>query len=474
MMKHFKKPLQPFHFLLLLMVTILFTISSCKKDSFITSADARLTTSTNSLQFDTVFTSIGSITQSFKINNPNNQKLNLTHVKLMGGAASAYKININGIAAAMQSNIELAANDSMYVFVSVNINPNLSNLPFIVKDSIEIAFNGNSRFIQLEAFGQNANFLRNRIISGNINWRNNLPYVILGSLQVDTNAILNIDAGCRIYAHANAPFLVDGTLLVNGNKSNPVIFTGDRLDTIYNSLPASWPGIYFRNLSKNNLLKYAIVKNAYQAIVAENPSGNTQPKVTLQQCIVDNAYDAGLYFINSSLLADNSLITNCGNNISFVLGGSYSLTNCTVASYSTFINHKNPVLAISNFGLINAAVITKPLSANFTNCIFWGEDGFVKNEIIVNKLGADPFNVSVNNCLYRATEEVANCTFTFSIKNQNPLFDSVNVSRSIFDFHNNNPLAPGINKGIATIYTTDLDGKNRNIGLPDLGCYEKQ
>jgi hypothetical protein len=28
------------------------------------------------------------------------------------------------------NNIELAANDSMYVFVTVNINPNTANLPF--------------------------------------------------------------------------------------------------------------------------------------------------------------------------------------------------------------------------------------------------------------------------------------------------------------------------------------------------------
>jgi hypothetical protein len=32
-----------------------------------------------------------------------------------------------------------------------------------------------------------------------------------------------------------------------------------------------------------------------------------------------------------------------------------------------------------------------------------------------------------------------------------------------------------INKGaITTGLLFDLDGNNRNIGLPDLGCYEKQ
>ena len=35
-------------------------------------------------------------------------------------------------------------------------------------------------------------------------------------------------------------------------------------------------------------------------------------------------------------------------------------------------------------------------------------------------------------------------------------------------------MGPGTNKGVATIFTKDLDDGNRNVGLPDLGCYEKQ
>src|SRR3954449_13342222 len=88
-------------------VVLCLLIYSCKKDSFITSSDARLSTSVDSLKYDTVFTSIGSITQSFKINNLNNQKLLLSEVKLMGGATSAFEINVNGIAATSVKDIEV-------------------------------------------------------------------------------------------------------------------------------------------------------------------------------------------------------------------------------------------------------------------------------------------------------------------------------------------------------------------------------
>jgi hypothetical protein len=452
---------------------VLLAVQACKKDSFITSGDARLFTSADTLKYDTVFTTTGSVTQSFKIVNNNNQRLRLDRVKLMGGAASAYKLNIDGTAAPEVSNIEIAANDSIYVFVSVIINPNAANLPFIVSDSILINYNGNSRFVQLQAFGQNANFLRNQVITGNITWSNAKPYVILGSLRVDTTASLTIPAGTRIYAHADAPLLVDGTLITNGTKNNEVVFAGDRLDPDYKDLPAGWPGIYFRGTSKNNVLNYVIVKNAYQAVVVDKPSINANPKLKMSQCIIDNAYDAGLLCINTSLVADNSLISNCGSNVALLYGGTYTLTHCTVATYSN-ITHKNPVLLANNFLAQGATILTSNMSAAFTNCIFWGDFGLVDNEVSVSKQGANSFAVAFNNCLYKAQTDPASATFANSIKNQNPSFDSIDVNRRYYDFRINNATAPGINKGIATSLLKDLDNKNRSVGLPDIGAYERQ
>lgn len=448
--------------------------SSCKKDSFITSGDARIATSTDSLKYDTVFTSIGSITQSFKITNLNNQKLLLSKVKLMGGAASAFKINVNGMPSSEISDIEMAAEDSIYVFVTANINPNSANLPFIVRDSVQIMFNGNTRFVQLEAFGQNANFLRNRIIKGNITWTNNLPYVILGSLQVDTDATLAIAPGCRIYSHADAPIIIDGTLVSIGTRQENVVFSGDRLDEDYRDLPASWPGIYFRGNSKNNSLTFTIVKNAYQALVAEQPSMNANPKIIVHQCIIENAYDAGILCVNSSLQADNSLIINCGKNINIIYGGDYTFTNCTIASYSSYLTHKNPVLSLNNFVLQNGNTLTADLDASFRNCIFWGEDGLVDDEVSVAKQGSGNFNVKFDRCLYKSKVDPANSVLTDPLKNLDPLFDSIDVSKRYYDFHISNGQAPGINKGVITGFLKDLDDNNRNNGLPDLGCYEKQ
>ena len=468
------KPIAPF-FYFFTFVFCLF-LASCKKDSFITSEFARLNITTDTLKYDTVFTTTGSITKSFKIINENNQKLRLGKIKLMGGVNSAYKMNVDGAATTEVNNLDIEANDSIYVFVSVTINPNAANLPFIVSDSILVSYNGNNRYVQLQAYGQNANFLRNRLITGNVVWTNNLPYVILGSIRIDTTAILTIQPGCKIYSHANAPFIVDGTLTVNGTQASNVIFSGDRLDGDYKDLPASWPGIYFRGNSKNNVLTYAVVKNAYQAIVTEKPSINANPKVILHQCIVDNAYDAGIYCVNSSLQADNSLISNCGSNIILSYGGVYNFTHCTVAAYTTnYLNHKNPVLIVNNFLNQSGTTLTANLNAVFRNNIFWSDGGIVDNEVVVSKQGANTFTVLFEKNIYRALTDPANSTLSGNKINADPSFDSIDISKKIFDFRiTKNSFAPGINAGVLTGFPKDMDDKNRNVGLPDMGCYEKQ
>jgi hypothetical protein len=462
-------------FCLLPVAGCLLMLTSCKKDSFITSADARLNITADSIKFDTVFTSTGSITRSFKIINENEQKLRLDKVKLMGGASSAYKININGAGTPELNNIEIAANDSMYVFVTVTINPNTANLPFVVSDSIQILYNSNTRYVQLQSYGQNANFLRNTLVTGNVTWTNTLPYVILGGLQIDAGASLTIPAGCKIYAHADAPVLVDGTLLVNGTKTAPVIFTGDRLDFYYKDLPASWPGIYFRSSSKDNVLQFTEIKNANQAVVAIGAAVNANPKIVLHQCSISNAYEAGILCTGSSLQADNSLINNCGSNISLNYGGNYNFTHCTVAAFSNlYITHKNPVLTVTNAALQNGSIVTADLTATFRNCIFWADSsGFVTNEVVVNKQGSNIFSVVFDRNIYRGTDP-ANSTLSANIRNVNPLFDSIDVTKKYYDFRISAAAAPGLNKGAATGFLKDLDDNNRTVGLPDIGCYEKQ
>ncbi|MCX8019206.1 MAG: hypothetical protein N2747_01780 [Chitinophagaceae bacterium] len=445
---------------------------SCDRSAYITTPDAILAFSADTLRFDTVFVTTGSTYRRLTIINQNNKKLKLNLIKVAGGNASAFKLNVDGISGNTFSNIDLNARDSIYLFVQVNVNPASGNLPFIIRDSIQVSYNGKDRYIQLEAWGRNARFMRNKVITANETWNNDLPYVITGFLRIEPNQTLTINKGCRIYVNANAPILVNGTLKVNGLKDSAdrVYFQGDRLDEPYKDYPASWPGIFFLQNAVNNVLQYAVIQNAYQAIVVTAPSSNGQPKVVLNECIVDNAYDAGIITQNSSVSARNCLITNCGKNLVFTFGGAYDFTHCTVASYGNrYIQHKAPVLYLNNF----SGAATQPLSALFRNCIFWGDNGIVNNEVVVEKTGSTPFTVVFDHSLWKVQNTPTHVTTNQIIQNQNPVFDSINTVKNFYNFRLKSA-SPAINKGVITPIPTDLDGKPRAVGLPDLGCFEKQ
>ncbi len=457
--------------------SFLLLLSACRKEQFNTSSDAIISVSSDTIRFDTVFTTMGSFTQSFKVFNNNDQKLMLSTIRLMGADSSNFHININGTSASQLSNIEMEPEDSLYVFVTVTIDPTTASLPFLINDSIHIAWNGNEKFIHLEAFGQNAHFVDHGTITGQETWNNDLPYVILNSLYIAPDATLTVNPGCKIFNHADAPIIVDGSLKVNGEKDNEVIFNGDRLDPDYRDLPASWPGMIFRTESKDNVIQFAIIKNAYQAISITAPSSNNNPKLNLHQCIIDNAYANGIFASNSSIDADNTLISNCGKNLEIEFGGLYNFTNCTMAAYSNaYLLHSQPVLQLNNYSYASGNLNTKPLQASFINSIFWGESGNIVNEIVVSKEGTDVFDVNFNNCIHKNENLPTNAVFANSINNISPQFDSIDVEHRYYDFRTSlNPLAPGIDQGAATNFNYDLDHTPRMSGTAtDIGCYERQ
>lgn len=324
--------------------------------------------------------------------------------------------------------------------------------------------------------GQNANFLRSQVIQGQQIWTKDKPYVILGSLEIATGATLNIQEGCKIYTHADAPIIVKGSMIAEGGitENNKIVFQGDRLDLPYREYPAAWPGIYFRSGSTGNRLRNTVIKNAFQGIVSEGDANATQTKLSLLETVIDNCYDVGILAINSNIKAENLLISNCGKNIIFAYGGNYSFNHYTSVAYSNeFILHKNPSLLLTDYLKENGNILTAPMNCVFSNSILWGNNGSVENEVTTDKLGTKIFNVNFDHCLLKYKQTPSNITTNAIIENQDPLFDSVNIGKRFFDFHLKS-ISPAVNKGIATSVNKDLDNKQRPKGLPDFGCYELQ
>jgi hypothetical protein len=254
--------------------------------------------------------------------------------------------------------------------------------------------------------------------------------------------------------------------------STRVRFASDRLDVPYKDFPGSWPGIYFRGSSRDNVFNYANISNAYQGIVVEKPSVNGNPKLVLNGCIIENIYDVGILGLQTSIRATNCVVSNCGKNILLAYGGNYDFNHCTVAAYSNlFILHKEPVLQVANYIKDGSTVLTSNLAAVFRNCIFWAESGNVDDEVFVSKQGSTVFDVTFGNCLWKVKNVPANIMQSNIISNKDPLFETIDTQKGIYDFRLQTG-SPAINAGIASGVTTDISGKTRT-GIPDLGAYEK-
>ena len=123
------------HILSLLVITILF---ACKKEDFNNNSSATLHFSTDTITFDTIFASIGSITKTLTVYNNNNFNVQ-TNIQLKGISTEFYsRMNIDGTSVNRNSmtTIEIPANDSIFIFLEVTINPSSNTTPYILTDSL--------------------------------------------------------------------------------------------------------------------------------------------------------------------------------------------------------------------------------------------------------------------------------------------------------------------------------------------------
>lgn len=484
--------------ILLSILLAVVAIIGCKKERFLVSG-GELQFSVDTLLFDTVFTGRGNFTTSVKIYNPQSQKVNISSIKLKKNPNTYFTINVNGEASNAVADVELAANDSMYVFATVNIDPSNDNTPFIVEDELVATLNGKEFSIPFIAYGQNAYYLIDSVLEQDDTWKTDKPYVIMHNMAVDENVTLTIPGGCRVYVHGDSRMYVLGTLKVNGTKTDSVIFQGDRLDRKYfgnEGYPGEWGGMYFTGTSKNNEINYAVLKNCggstnlgTQKLLPAAIQLNQQdifdgtPQLVLRNSIIENSIGYGIAAFTSSLYAENCLINTCGAQcLAVIRGGGYYIKNCTFATYGTDkVSHiDEPVMAILNYiDLGNNQVEVAQLNYRMINCIVWGG---LETEFLAQGLGDidnDPnlFDVQLNNCLIKAKDGVPERVKAIDcIVNQDPLFEDPGGFN--FRLKGNSPAVnagkkPPYNSPEQTPPATDLDGNPRDPNSVDMGCYER-
>ena len=148
-------------YLYIILLSLVFLSVSCRKEiKYSDNPSKDISLSTDTIAFDTVFTSVGSSTRVLMIYNNNSENLKINSIRLERGSNSPYSINVDGESGTLFTDKEIYANDSLYVFVKVTINPNDNNNPFFVEDRLIFNTNGNENVVHLTAYGQNANYTK--------------------------------------------------------------------------------------------------------------------------------------------------------------------------------------------------------------------------------------------------------------------------------------------------------------------------
>ncbi|QDW26903.1 hypothetical protein FFJ24_019595 [Pedobacter sp. KBS0701] len=451
-----------------LVILISFFGLACRKAERITTdPNAKLNISSKEVLFDTIFTSVGSTTRRIKIVNKNNDAVKVSEIRLSGGNTSAFSININGEQTQHKNDLIINGQDSINLFVKVSINPNSTNLPFLVQDSILLNTNGNKQVIQLLAYGQNAVFINESTVNTNTIWTKALPYIINGSLTIKSGASLTIQPGTKIYFHKDANLNIEGNLIVNGDFTEPVLFCSDRLERIYSDEPGQWKGIFLKRTG-HGLIKNAIIKNASVGITSDSLSVNNNPKLILSNSIIKNMQVAAYIGYHSELLAFNNVMYNCGNYLIYgVGGGNYNLKQNTLVGYNLNFPRKTASLSFSDYLAANAY---NKLQINLTNNIIWGS---LTNELDIQKKTSAMVQLNVWSNLIRCTNSTYNSNG--NILNIDPLF--INQEMENFELSANS-LARKKGADLSTdpyftVYLNkDIKGNTR-FYPSTLGSYEK-
>lgn len=469
----------------LVLGVILFS-TSCRKEIFTTDVGDSIELTTDTLTFDTVFTTVGSTTEFFKIVNPHAQSIK-TNVSLAGGQNSNFRINVDGIAGTDFTDVTVNPDDSLYVFVEVTVDPDDNTQPFILEDSIMFETNGNMQKVLLTAYGQNAVFLNNIEIC-DTTLTDNLPYVFYNIVYVPEGCELNIEEGVRIHMHRNARFLVEGTLNINGKVDSVVTFQGDRLESYFDDRSAQWFAIELLRGSTANI-NFAHIKNGIYGFLMgsiltsefsiDDITAENAPLLSLNNSIIENCLLSGISGFLSAAQGRNSLIHSCGeNNLQATFGGYYNFVQCTFANYGTSsLSHRDPIINISNaievpIDEMTIQVATAPTDLYMGNCIIYGlEDEEIA--IAPQLEGGDAINFSFENCLVKTERNIDTLTFINCLKNPSTT-DTLFMDRTKKDYRLHS-LSPAIDLGTSNIDFPPIDLKEEarpNGANPDAGCYE--
>jgi len=477
-------------YLAIIILAIIVVAASCKKKiDYSTDSSLNITLSTDTIAFDTVFTSLGSSTRTLMIYNKNKENLKISSIRLGGGSSSNYSVNVDGTSGHQFTDKEIYAGDSLYVFIKVTIDPTTGNQPFFVEDLLTFNTNGNESVVHLTAYGQNAKYIigdkrfndtyKYKVIADSlaeVHWTADTTYVVYGVALINSYGTLVIDPGTHIYFHNGSGLWSwsEGQLIVNGTADNPVVFQGDRLESFYKDEPGQWDRIWLMEAREEHghQISHAIIRNGFIGLQVQRFLKDNLAPTFIDNTKIENHTGFGIYADCYALGASNFVVANCGNcGVYLTGGGSYLFTHGTIANFWKGSVRKSPTLYFSNVynNPSDGLAYAYPFNFEMNNSIMYGslEEEFGTG--FYSAAGVDTTFV-FNNCLLRTQRANNQDNFKSCVFNENPKF----VKYEAFDCHLDT-LSPATGIGDPAFSVGDLrydlDGVDRGTS-PDAGAYQ--
>ncbi|MDD7914703.1 hypothetical protein [Polaribacter ponticola] len=484
----------------------LITVSSCRKDFSTIPSFGSLEFSKDTVFLDTVFTNIGSATYNLKVYNRSNKSITIPKIALENGTTSNYRLNVDGIPGKTFNDIDILANDSVYVFIETTINASNIINP-LYTDKILFDNGSNQQEVDLVTLVQDANFIypgkdpitmkidsltingeptniKGRFLTDSeLTFTNTKPTVIYGYAAVSSNKTLTIEAGARIHFHDNSGLIIDdkATLKVNGTLTEKVIFESDRLEHGFDKVPGQWGTIWMRAGSKENEINFAEIRNGVIGVLIDSIGSTTTPTLKLQNTEIYNHSNYGILARETNIEAHNVVIGSAGQaSLAATIGGTYNFTHATFANFWNNGIRQLPAVLINNFFVYQQngqeIIETRDLhAANFTNCIFDGNNNI---EFILDKIEGSVFNYNISNSMIQFNDTgnsfADNTELNFDT---NSNYDNI-ILNGISNFRNsqNEDFIIGqdsdaIGKAKTTSIALDILGVNRTTN-PDIGAFQ--
>ena len=466
-----------------------FGLSSCDDAaSFTTSRNALLSFSTDTLQFDTVISTVGSSTRQLVVYNRNADGLRIVSARLRGGSGTPFRVNVDGSylepeSGARAYDFEVRTGDSIRVFAEVTMPENGQDEPVPVEDMLVFTLeSGVEQEVVLSAVGQDAYLWRGKVVTSDTLLEAGRPIVVYDSLSVVEGVTLTMQPGVQLYFHDGANLWVHGRIVAEGTKEQPVVFRGDRTDRMfdylpYDNTPSRWGGIRLKATSTDNRLEYVDIHSASYGIACDS-SSTEAVKLTMENSVIHNVGGEGLGLYHCRALVSNTQISNTLGHCVAVVGGWVEFVHCTLAQFYPWDASRGDALYLANQWL----AMDYPLEhAHFRNCLVTG----YAEDVVMGNLKEDDGEVDYyfGNCVLRTVAPAdgdarfANVTYEETGgenagQGQFRLFDTDNF---LYDFRLKDT-SVARDKG-ALEWAEDLPSDRYGVdrvadGMPDAGCYE--